>query len=97
MIIMEEEYCKDEDGEGETGVASKKEAAMMGGLAMKQITLASNATTGSVLVGCNHMSSTAGVPLCISNMHHDCIINKDLMVVIMTVAKRIRTTLTLYV
>jgi hypothetical protein len=33
------------------------------------------------------MSSTAGVPLCISNVHHNCIINEDSMVVIMTDAE----------
>jgi hypothetical protein len=33
------------------------------------------------------MPSNAGVPLCVNNVHHDCIIDKDLMVVIMTVAK----------
>ncbi len=48
------------------------------------------------MVGCNCMSSTAGVLLCINNVHHNCIINKDLMVMIMTVAKEFRTTLTLY-
>jgi hypothetical protein len=33
------------------------------------------------------MLSTVGVPLCINDVHHDCIINKDSMVVIMTAAK----------
>jgi hypothetical protein len=35
LFIMEEEYCKDEDGDGETRAAPKKGAATMGGLAMK--------------------------------------------------------------
>jgi hypothetical protein len=87
LFTMEEEYCKDEDGDGETHAASKKGAATMGGLVRKQIILASNVATGSVSIGCNHMSSTAGVPLCVKDMHHDCIINNDLMVVIMTVSK----------
>ncbi len=87
LFIIEEEYCEDEDGDGETRAASKKGAAATGGLVVKQITSASNAATGSVLVGCNHMSSTAGLPLCANNVHHNCIIDKDSMVVIMTVAK----------
>jgi hypothetical protein len=94
---MEEECCEDEDGDGETFATSKKGAAMRGRSVEKRIISASSAAMGSVLVGCNHMPSTAGVPLCINDVHHNCIIDKDLMVVIMTVAKRIRTTLTLYV
>ncbi len=46
MFIMEEEYCKDEDGVRETRAASKKGAATMGGLVVKQSTLASNAAMG---------------------------------------------------
>jgi hypothetical protein len=52
LFIMNEEYCKDEDGDGETCAASKKGAATIGGLIMKQITLASDTVMGSVLVGC---------------------------------------------
>jgi hypothetical protein len=33
------------------------------------------------------MPSTAGVPLCINDVHHSCIIDKDSMVVTMTVAE----------
>jgi hypothetical protein len=87
LIIMEEEYREDEDGDGETHAASKMGAARVGESVVKRITLASDAATGSVSVGCNHMPFTAGVPLCVNDVHHNCIINEDSMVVIMTVAK----------
>jgi hypothetical protein len=35
LLIMEEEYCKDVDGDGETHAASKKGAATTGGLVVK--------------------------------------------------------------
>jgi hypothetical protein len=61
---------------------------MMGVLVVKQITSASDAATGSISAECNYMPSTAGVPLCVNNVHHNCITNKDSMVVIMTVIQR---------
>ncbi len=87
LYIMEEEFCKDEDGWGDTCCIQER-GCNRGGIGHETNYIAiQRGETGSVLVGCNHMPSTARVPLCVDNVHHDCIINKDLMVVIMTVAK----------